>query len=927
MTAVPDLQLPLALSGSWEHALFLSYGLDLPFFERMILPNLPGTCRNRILLGDEKTYLGSCDQHFADSGLVRYANSQYVAEPILRRPSSHAKLVLLTSSEAGWLAVGSGNVSMQGFASGGELFAAYTYTGQDEGSLAEFVAVREVLERFRDRDLLTPTAAWHVDFLLEGSPWLFRATPGPSRVRHNLDTSFLNQLTEAVGDDHVEHLWVLVPFFDEHAQALRDLLDRLRPDLTTILLQRGRTSVDPAALTKLIANSAGRIELRSVSRADDPWIHAKLFLAQTPTSAICLQGSANASLAALRYTDPDANFEMGNLLPGSRDAFDDVLEGLEIGGLVADAADLDVTYRSSKDRDHLHEAGWQLTGAEWSGLTLRISYRGVLPATAGLQLIVQGTAVPVQAADEGPPLVLQFAEEAREHLGTASPIRLEFADGTRSNAVFPCDRRSLSATLHASPDSDERLSRIGELDLDDEELELLLQELEATMVLDRRSLWQLAGKPGSTDGSADGDEVHIDYSDIDYEMLRGHPKLRQYRLGRATAGTHGRSRLQILLNAITQSFADLLEPPDAVTAAAVAAVAAEGDKGVQTDDIDSDEEEVEVHRRRWSRQARINALLKNFIRRFGSGLTSTPFQNAVGPEVVFTNYVIFLHVLSRLYEREWVDVEALVEATAQTVEAMWGSDEDAGYVARLDADEVENVTSFVREKHSDAQLVVFVYLLARDLRQSHSTDLLTRIRDAWRALLVGGRLPLARTALGDTAVLLRPVEPPDGPPLTDVVEQLRQLAEFRTREEYIDALHQRFETGPGSWYFDTVTVRIPPSPHDVNAECLSIDNDNITFSVEDAQWTLAAWMQVEHRKYYRVQVRSRRGSPTRFVAFYEPPLQRGHYAALGPDRHSVALTALRSPEAPWDDATLALMVAAEQEDAARTWTAFERTSG
>ena len=298
MTAVPDLQLPLALSGSWEHALFLSYGLDLPFFERMILPNLPGTCRNRILLGDEKTYLGSCD-HFADSGLVRYANSQYVAEPILRRPSSHAKLVLLTSTEAGWLAVGSGNVSMQGFASGGELFTAYTYTNEDEASLAEFVAVRELLERFRDRDLLTRTAAWHVDRLLEGSPWLFRATPGPSRVRHNLDTSFLDQFAEAVGDDHVEHLWVLAPFFDEHAQALRDLLDRLRPDLTTVLLQHGRTSVDPSALTKLAATSAGRMELRSVSRADDPWIHAKLFVAQTPTSAICLQGSANASLAAL----------------------------------------------------------------------------------------------------------------------------------------------------------------------------------------------------------------------------------------------------------------------------------------------------------------------------------------------------------------------------------------------------------------------------------------------------------------------------------------------------------------------------------------------------------------------------------------------------------------------------------------------------
>ena len=924
-----DLQLPLALSGSWEHALFLSYGLDLPsFFEPMILPNLPGTCRNRVLLGDEKTYLASCD-HFADSGLVRYANSKYVAEPILRRSSSHAKLLLMTSTEAGWLAVGSGNVSMQGFASGGELFTTYTYADQDEGSLAEFVAVRELLERFRDRDLLTRTAAWHVDRLLEGSPWLFRAMPGPSRVRHNLDTSFCDQFVEAVGGDHVEHLWVLAPFFDEHARALGELVDRLHPDLTTVLLQPGRTSVDPSALTKLAATTAGRMELRSVSRADDPYIHAKLFLAQTSTHAICLQGSANASIAALLRTDPDGNFEMGNLLRGSRDAFDDVLDGLDIGDRVADAADLNVEYQSSDDVDHLDEAGWQLTGAEWSDGTLRISYRGALPTTADLQLIVHGTALPIEAADEGPPLVLRFSKDTRELLGRANPIRLQLPDGTRSNAVFPCDRESLNATLHASPESDERLSRIGQLDLDDDELELLLQELEATMVLDRRSLWQLAGKEGSTDEPADGDELHLDYSDVDYQMLRGHPKLRQYLFRSGGAGVHGKSRLQIVLNAITSSFADLLEPAHAgATAAAVAAVAAEGDKAFQTNDTDSDEDEVEADRRRWNRQARINAFLKNFIRRFVSGLRSTAFQDLAGPEVLASNYVIFLHLLARLYEREWVEAEALVEASAQTIELMWGSDDHSGYVARLDPDDAETVLSLIREKHSDAQLVALVYLFARDLRQSHSADLRLRIRDAWRGLLLGGRLPLNRAALGDTAVLLRPVQPPDGPRLSDVVEELRQLAEFRTREELIDALRQRFITSPGACYFDTVTVRIPPGIHDVGVECILIDDDDITFTVEDAQWTLAAWMQVEPRSYYRVQVRSRHGPPsTRFVAFYEPALQRGHYAALGPDGHSVALTNLHSPEAPWDGSMLALMVGAEQEDAARARTASEQASG
>lgn len=923
MTALPDIELPLALSGPWEHALFLSYGLDLPFFERTILPNLPGTCRNRILLGDEKTYLASCD-HFAESGLVRHANARYVAEPILRRRSSHAKLLLLTAPEAGWLAVGSGNVSMQGYASGGELFTTYNYASAGDDDLAEFVSVRELLERFRDDSLLSRTAAWHVDRLLEETSWLFRAATAASRVRHNLDTSFLDQLIDAIGGEPVEHLWVLAPFFDEHASALGDLIDGLSPDLTTVLLQPGRTSVDPAALTELIAASATRIELRSVTRLDDPWIHAKLFIAQTAKSAICLQGSANASIAAFVRTD--RNFEMGNLLRGSPSAFDDVLGGLEIGDVVLDAADLDVRYESSDDTDHFDDVGWQLTGAEWSEGNLRISYRGALPNTTDSQLLRRGTSVAIESVEPGAPLVLHFSDDVRELLGGADPIRLQFADGTQSNAIFPCDRASLNATLQASPESDERLSRIGHLDLDDDELELLLQELEATMVIDRRSLWQLAGKRGSVDEPPDGDELHLDYDDVDYELLRGHPKLRQYLFASGGAGTHGRSRLQIVLNAITGSFTELLEPQHAATAAAVAALADEGDVGSQADDAEGDDDERDADRRRWSRQARINVLLRNFINRFVAGLSSTTFQEAAGPEVLASNYVIFLHLLSRLYERDWIDVETLVEATAATIETMWGSDRSPSYIARLGADDAATVLSLIREKHSDAQLIALVYLFARDTRQSRGADPRLLIRNAWRGVLVGGRLPLDCPAVRDVAVLLRPTEPPEGPRLVDAAEELRRLADYRTREELMDDVHQRFGTSPGTWYFDKVTVRIPPRPESVSVECLLIDDDGIVLSLEDAQWLLAAWMQVEERSYYRVQVRSRTSASSRFVAFYQPAHQRGVYAAVSDREASVALTALHVASTPWDNAMLDLMVAAEQVDAERPSATIEDAS-
>jgi hypothetical protein len=74
-------------------------------------------------------------------------------------------------------------------------------------------------------------------------------------------------------------------------------------------------------------------------------------------------------------------------------------------------------------------------------------------------------------------------------------------------------------------------------------------------------------------------------------------------------------------------------------------------------------------------------------------------------------------------------------------------------------------------------------------------------------------------------------------------------------------------------------------------------------------------------------VRARRGSSSRFVAFYEPAQERGRYAALGNSYQSVALTNVHTPPALWDDAMLDLMVAAEQEDAERAQVAGKQATG
>jgi hypothetical protein len=161
--------------------------------------------------------------------------------------------------------------------------------------------------------------------------------------------------------------------------------------------------------------------------------------------------------------------------------------------------------------------------------------------------------------------------------------------------------------------------------------------------VDLPSVSRLAGRPDSGDGDDDPDEAHIAYADVDYEALRSHPKLQQYYRGAGPGAPP--SALQILLDAITGAFGDLVAPPSSSVADPFVITDPPPDGGEDGDD--------ERARKHWSAQARVNVLLRNFVKRFLRGFKSPKFHDAVGPVVVEHNYAVFFHLLSRLLDREW----------------------------------------------------------------------------------------------------------------------------------------------------------------------------------------------------------------------------------------------------------------------------------
>lgn len=101
-----ELRLPEEVDGPWEHAVLLSFGLNLPFFEKALARQLPPTCRNRSCSATSEHT--SPRRRICRANLVHSAGRAYVAGPILLRDDD-----LLTSvaawhldrvlDETGWL--------------------------------------------------------------------------------------------------------------------------------------------------------------------------------------------------------------------------------------------------------------------------------------------------------------------------------------------------------------------------------------------------------------------------------------------------------------------------------------------------------------------------------------------------------------------------------------------------------------------------------------------------------------------------------------------------------------------------------------------------------------------------------------------------------------------------------------------------------
>lgn len=905
----------------WHHAVFLTYGANLIFFEGAVWPELPPVCGTVVLLADETEYLETCDAQPAQ-GIIRHVNQRYVFDGIsVRGGVAHGKMILLTSPDAGRLLVGSGNVGAGGYLSGGELFVEYEYHDDDGSDLGAFHAARDLLQRLVDESRVGEVAAERITHILSQVPWLYGAADGrESPLRHNLDDPFAAQLERETAGERVTELVVLAPFFDEQAKACSDLLERLRPEGATIYVHTG-TSVSPDALALIKDSYPGDVNVRLFSKADASYVHAKAYLVRLEGRELLLTGSPNLTQAAMLRTPADGNLELASLLHGEPGSFDGLFSALGTAAKIAEISELPVSFKpvvGGAARDVT------LLRASWTGQNLQIDGRGNVPAASLLLEVASarfslGSARPQPEGASAWSLTVSVNDDLAGLLARPVSIRLAWAvgaEGFSTNAVFPCNVKRITAESSRSVAGSGSGVFEG-VEFGDTEFERLLYCV-AELAIDSVSLREMAGHRvvGNGSGDEDVEGQHFTYGELQIKELNQHPRLRQYDLVRHGGG-RGTTPAELLLMYIDTFYAAFVRGSDGdalgasgpsgeavlesgqieelidgdVPQAGAEETLGEGDASALDEgaiaDEKSDQEKAEQYRDR---------MLQRLIDRYLRGLASPEFLHALGYERVSQNYAAFNHVFWRLASLGWLSADYLSNAAVSALGIYWGDAERPGIFSEGAPDSRSAIGELLTAQHDVPTVLALLWYVANatDVESAHSVR--GRARDVLHGILI--REPFRVTAEDwDAAGSFITAFNAGAPTECDLGQSFSRLANFVNEDELIDVLTRDV----GAWcqgaYWSNAKVKRPGTGR-AGHNCLCISSSEALVTQDQAEKLIRVLLRVRPGVEYLHCVSPDTDHHDR-VAIYDRPRASGGFWNKREASHSTPLVGLDVDVAPW----------------------------
>ncbi len=897
---MPRVKVPELFDADWDSVIISTYGADLAFYERDLWRQVD-RAKNRLIFADGRQVTRRL-LAAEGTGQLRQINRTYVLAQLQTAHAAHAKLILLLAEDRGLLAVGSGNLGMDGYASQGECFTTYRWSETDPQHLSAFVAAKDFLDEIIARRLVDQLVKPRVQQAWQDAPWIYgqvsNATPP---VRHNLDRPLLDQFVDAINGRPVDELTIHAPFYDHRCHALAELIAKVAPQRLQVLIQERITSVDPARLSKVLADAPCEVEVRTVQAHEaGTFLHAKFIIARCVSSAVCLQGSPNLSTPALLQTDPTGNIELANLLEGARGDFDHLVSDLIIGANPVDVAGLGLSL--AKDDDAIDDRDLERGARELAWIAPRLTgvFDGEIRSPPGL-IIGDVLVDDVQwyldePADGTTRFTATLGEASAEGLSRVVSVRFVFDAGRRTAPSYPYHLNTLVALASGQGRTD-LLKQAGDFDLGDEELEQLLTQLDEVLVVDGRSLWRMLKKSVPVLPDAD-DSAPLSYDDLDWDAIQSHPKLAQYRAWDQRGRTDP-TGLGILLGSIADRFRSEVHrrgggdvkpgdsPPTEDPLDDLAkAIEAEDEEAAEADEIETD-------RRRMNARTRARRQFRHFVKRFVDGLTDDEFVRLVGPSVIVPSYVVFNHLCWKLAQLDLVERPFALHAQIDLWKFFWGDGVEPGYLTTMSEPEQLAALEILDAHSAEAVLLASVFQAYAIAWGEEDSDV-ARLRDEWRVMLMHDLGGVGIDSVRDAAAVSG-----SGPgPLSigDFVDELTGLAEFTPQREAILRVAEIAGCSIGAVRRSGVTVRRGPLGNR-GVDVFEITDPTICVDASMAKGLLAELARLlPDEDYLRLN-----HTPSRTVAFADYELGVGLWVNPANDEE-VEFEPPAAASRPWDHA-------------------------
>lgn len=838
---IPDL-----LLGEFSGLIIGTFGASLDFAERQLFSQLSRSTLNQVILADAK----QLNKYFASGIPLRKINRSYIACPVLTPHAYHPKFILLVGPGQGRLIVGSGNLSIGGYAGPGECFAVHEWSNNfDNDSLQSFLSLKEMIFDHINRGWIDRISSNRIRDIFDASKWIAGDVAANTNLVHNSKRSLIDQLVVRVNGSDVIEIVASAPFHDQSAHAIDSLLTEFKPKKFSLLVQNKITRLNVGALTSIFSRHSTQVQIID-AESPHPYgktsLHAKFILVRAQKNDFLLQGSANLSGVALCEAGSKANVELCNLLVGELGEFDYLINDLKLmvrkDGLTEFESDqwesenLDEEPVSIGPRDVCWQpptlSGW-LPEEFGEKVTVRLGEKIIRPIRESFEKI-----------ENGWEFSIEFDEVFSERINNSTFIQLLSKDD-RVFLVAPYHINILQR-LSASGNRADLLQEVGDMNLEDREIEELIAELDRVLVIDNRSLWRLT-YPKDHQPPSEDETVVLNYSELDWARIGELPQVRQYGVADQRL-LFGSFDLGIILQSLTNRL-KLEARGKEDLAVDVLDIDYGGDSEIGDEDPEQIDENSETNDDDFNAEykpnrRRVKTLWRNFLKRFILGFSDPNFIELVGSTVVIPTYVLVNHLCRRLRVLEMVDIEFLNKTQIQLWEFMWGNETSIGYLELLSGEE-KRVARRILQDHDDfAVTIVSVVDAWWDIWSRAETCL--DLRSAWHKILENENWKPDEDCLKRASKISGHCNGNKD----QLFDELFELASYHEVSELNRAISQALSIPISSLRMATDTVM----RSGMRQTCTYMDLDSEKLTLQMACEGIRTWKSIEtERSYFRLQ--------------------------------------------------------------------------